>query len=130
MDVCEYENLPEGLDKDQLKKIFSKFFGELEADSYEDTCAKLEILCDKQWHTYELPDEDIQTKMRGWVVDNWRETEEHLELIMGICYSFGLDKELFARALGVYQGEHKAEYENDLKQSLGDFIDPYWSMRE
>jgi len=130
MNLEGYENLPEGLDKDELQNIYTIFFEELNSDDDEEMRAKLDILCDKQWHTYELPNDDIQEKIRTWLVNNWREEQEYLELILGVCYCFGLDKKLYVRALDVYQGEHKSEYENDLKQSDGDFIDPYWSMKK
>lgn len=129
MKIEEYRDLPEGAGKEQLKSVYVKLFEDFNKDSYEDVYKKLEIICDKQWHTSELPGKDVQEMIRNWIVNNWTDSQKFYELVIGLCYCFGLEKELYTRALNLYHGEYKNDYEKDLEQSKGDCIDPYWSMR-
>jgi len=129
MDIEEYDDLEDGLDKSDLVDIYDIFFREASVEPEDVTFSKLKVLCDKQWHTSELPDEKIQHKMREWIVSNWRETNDFLLLTLSVCYCFGLDKKLFCKALNLYDGEFKDEYIRHLENSVADNIDPYWSMR-
>lgn len=129
MDIIEYEQLPDGLDKPRMKFVYESLLKELKSDSLDDALAKLDIVCDKQWHTYELPDAEVQESISEWLISNWKHSDEYLELVLSVCYCFGLSKRLFILALDEYKGDARDEFEGHLKMSLSDHIDPYWSLR-
>jgi len=129
MNIDEYDDLADGLDKSDLVDVYEVFFREAAEEPEAVTLRKLDILCDKQWHTSELPDKEIQKQVRELIMSHWDESSSFLELVLGVCYCFGLDKELFCKSLSLYDGEFKDEFVSHLENSKGDNVDPYWSMR-
>ena len=130
MQIDDYDNLPEGIGKEELSAVYDVFLRELEEDPFEVACKKIDILCDKQWHTYDLPSVDVQIKLQRWLLDNWRDSKEYVKLGLGVCYCFGLSKNLFRRFLDLYKGDNLWEYQNILNASVGHGINPYWSLEK
>jgi len=95
MDIKDYENLADGINREELRSVYEIFFVDLAKDSYCIACEKIELLCDKQWHTYELPEEAVKTKMVDWIKANWSDNESFLKIVLLISYSFGLKKNIY-----------------------------------
>ena len=131
MNLTEYEGLPDYLSRDEVHRHCMTVLVESEKDDISVTLAKLNELGDRQWHTYELPDPALQTRLRKWLIDNWVSADQdYLESVLGLSYCFALDKELYGLALQYYTGEHLKEFQRDLEKSDGDNIDPWWSMKQ
>ena len=130
MNIEDYENIEDGISVEKLNSIYDVFFKETDNESQELSIEKLEILSEKQWHTYENPKTEVQENLKKWLYSNWVESDEYLELVMVVCYSFALDKDIYAKALNSYTGDYRAEFLKDIENSKGDYIDPYWSMRK
>jgi hypothetical protein len=128
MKLEDYESLPDSMPAAEVHEHCMRVLSLAEAPS--SVLAKLEVLADRQWHTYELPAPALQEALRGWLIRNWvSPDQDYLESVLGLAYCFGLDKELFQRALDNYTGEHAADYRQDLEMSHGENIDPWWSMK-
>ncbi len=122
---------PDTMSRDEVHRHCMAVLEESEKDSISVTLAKLDELADRQWHTYELPDPGLQTRLRKWLIDNWVSADQdYLESVLGLSYCFALDKELYRRALQCYKGEHLKEFQRDLEKSGGDSIDPWWSLKQ
>ena len=95
------------------------------------TLEKLEELSDKQWHTYELPADNVKLKLKNFIISHWVDnTPEFLESILVISCCFALDKTFFKSALDKYKGESFKEFETDIIKSPDENIDPYWSLKK
>lgn len=129
MNIVEYESLSDGLDKSRMKSVYHALMEDMKLDSFDSLVAKLDLLCDIQWHTYELPDAEVQDSISSWLISNWKDSDEYLELVLSVCYCFGLSKNLFVAALERYNGDAREEFEKYLNMSLSNHIDPYWSLR-
>ena len=131
MNIKEYDNLPESMKPKDIHAYCLQILKEANTDTREITLGKLNILGDKQWHTYELLPMEVRIKIREWLIQNWTDnSQQYLEDVMGIAYCYALEKGIFAEALKLYRGEHKKEFEDNLANSAGDHIDPWWSMRK
>ena len=131
MDLEYYRKLPDYIDSSEVEKYCFLILNEANQEVRTDTISKLREMCDRQWHTYELPSSDIQFALKEWLIQNWiSNSDEYLEVLMSIAFNFGLDKAFFTKALSHYDGRHKIEFQRDLDKSLGDNIDPWWSMKE
>ncbi len=127
MNIEEYESLPDSIEANQVHDLAMSVLSSNEAVDL--VLAKLDILADRQWHTYELPNSELRQTLRKWLIQNWfSNDQEYLEEVLGLAYCFGLDKEFYQKALESYTGEHRAEFNRHLAKSEGDTIDPWWSM--
>jgi hypothetical protein len=129
MKLQEYENLPDGMTAAEVAGVLDIFLSETNLDTSQERIQKLEILCDKQWHTYEVADEVVRKKAENLIISYWEENNEYLEMSLNLCYCFGLSKCIFTKLLNSYNGEQRWEYLKILGNSIGDSIDPYWSLR-
>lgn len=129
MNLHEYQKLPEIMDGSDLVSIFEEFFKEAKTQDPSEWMPKLEILCEKQWYTYEKPDAELKEKTRSLLINNWSWSDDYLRLVLTASQSFGLDKSLFCKALGKYQGRGTEDFQRVLQNSVGDDIDPYWSFK-
>lgn len=93
------------------------------------TLEKLVDLGDKQWHCYEEPKMHVKEKLRNFLTSNWTNETDYLENVLILSYCFALDKSFYQKALNSYSGKHYKNFEKDLINSLGENIDPYWTMR-
>ncbi|UXI70446.1 hypothetical protein [Tahibacter amnicola] len=129
MDLDEYEDLPETISAAQVEVLVDVFINEQRSGSGKDWFAKLEILADKQWHTYSEPSLSVREKVTSWILEAWEDSDDFLELAMGVAYSFCLRKQVFERAFVAYNGSQKVEFAEMLENSPGDNMDAYWSLR-
>ncbi|ASF48177.1 hypothetical protein [Methylovulum psychrotolerans] len=129
MILQQYQDLPETMTKMAVAKLLADFLQAADSDTGEQNYAKLDIIGDKQWHTYEVADADVRQKLSHWLEANWEENQDYFDMVLGVCYCFGLEKSLFMRALQGYHGEQLWEYVQMLDNSVGKTIDPYWSMK-
>jgi len=127
----DLNNYPEYPSKEIVERFCNFVLDEADKFVPEDTLGDLNYLGDKQWHTYELPSKVLQERITNWLIQNWTSnSNKFLEGVMGVCYCFALDKEIVQKALELYDGEFKQEYKRHLDKSLGDNMDPWWSMKE
>ena len=131
MKFSDLDSHPEYPDKQVIEDFCILVLQESEMETVVETLDKLRLLGDKQWHTYELPSKDLQTKIRQWLINNWiSNTDAYLEALLSTCINFALEKELFRKALDLYAGKHKTEFEAALNNSQGDHIDPWWTRKQ
>ena len=129
MSVESYENLWDYLEPEEVCRLTDLCLRESSNESPNVTLSKLRILGDRQWHTYEPAPEDIHNRLEAWLLENWStDSQDFFESTLVISYCYGLDKNLYTKALKEYQGEGKREFELDLDRSAGKNIDPWWSM--
>jgi|SRR5690554_1185121 len=97
----------------------------------QNTIEKMHALCEKQWHTYELPSLGIRKSTTHWVQEYLDTASPDPELAAKIVYCFGLNRQILAQIIECY-GDYVdlSEYEEDLEHADGDFIDPYWTLRK
>ena len=125
MEIQDYEDLPDYLEVGDIHRYCMLALDESIQDEISITLRKFDELGNRQWHTYVLPNCELKNRIKTWILDNWNDSQNFLEDVLGICYCFGLDKELYIQALNGYKGIHRQEFENNLKNSSGDFIDPW-----
>ena len=131
MNLAEYESLPDSMSRDEIHRHCMTVLEESKKEDISVTLAKLNELGDRQWHTYELPDSALQARLRRLLIDNWVAADQgYLESVLGLSYCFALDKELYRCALTNYTGDHLEEFQRSLENSVGDNINPWWSMAE
>ncbi len=130
MNIEFYEKLPEGISSKGMSLVYDKFFNELNTFNYDDIVEILYILCDKQWHTYDVPEPLIQSSFAEWIKRNWRNDDEYLDLVKQICYSFGLESKLYERAIKECHCQADPEDIEILVHSVNGHVDPYWSLRK
>ena len=93
------------------------------------TLKKLRILGDRQWHTYRASTNSICAQLTSWISENSASaSQDFIEGALVIAYCFGLKKEMYAQLLDNYRGQHRTEFEQDLERSVGNYINPWWSM--
>ena len=94
------------------------------------TLSKLGDLGDKQWHTYqELPIE-YKNNIKEFLIRIWNNNDnEFLESILSISYCFALEKGFYKKAFENYSGNFKSDFERDLNASVGEFINPWWTLK-
>ena len=127
MNIEEYESIPDSISSSEVHKYTMNIL--TSSESVFSALSKLDIIADRQWHTYVLPSTELQAALRKWLISNWvSNSQEYMESILALSYCFGLDKELYQKALENYSGEHKAEFQKNLSKSLGKTINPWWSM--
>jgi len=126
--ISDYEELPETVSVGEVSRLFRIFLDEEPEDSNETKFAKLSIISEKQWHTYSHQDDETKGLVAAWIERNWVRSSQFLDCAIGLIYAFGLGKDLFVRALSVYEGEGETEYREMLDRSKGSDIDPYWSL--
>jgi hypothetical protein len=124
----EFETLPEFMSAPQVHRYAIALLSSNEP--VETILEKLNKLADIQWHTYETTNSILQEAVSDWLLKNWNSSSQfYLEAVLGISYCFGLDKELYIKALPLYLGEHFSEFKKNLDMSEGDSINPWWSMQ-
>ncbi len=126
----EYEQLPDCMTVSEVHQHCMVILDDAVTDDVSLTLAKLDEMSNRQWHTYELPEATLQTRLREWLIDNWVSPDEaFLESVLGLAFCFGLDKDLFQQALRGYKGQHVGEFQQHLDESNGSSIDPWWSLK-
>ena len=131
MKLSEYGKLPDYMDISEVEKYCLLILDEADQEIRETTISKLREMCNRQWHTYKQPSLELKSALKEWLINNWVSNSDHyLETIMVISFNFGLEKALFTKALSLYKGRHVTEFKRNIEKSLGDNINPWWSMEE
>lgn len=128
MNLDEYENLNDYLEINEANSLTLLLLKESNNESINETLKKFDAMCDRQWHTSNEPIEKIKDSVEKWLINKWSDDNEFLESALGIMYCYGLSKKLYKKGLEAYSGEFLEEYQNNLRHSPEDTIDPYWSM--
>lgn len=129
MKLDEYEDFPEGMSSKEVESLWRTFLHE-EGDAFtRDSMEKMYILCDKQWHTYELPSSATRESVKIWIEQWLKDGSYDPELVSLVVYCFGLEKRLLEKILARHKDMDISDYEIDIENSPGEFIDPYWSLR-
>ncbi|WP_417538930.1 hypothetical protein [Marinobacter sp.] len=119
------------MNSDEFGSLSTRLIKEGAGRHTQDTIEKMHVLCDKQWHTYELPSLGARKAASHWVHEYLDTASPDPELAAKVVYCFGLNRELLAQIIECY-GYYVdlSEYEEDLEHSGGDFVDPYWTLRK
>ncbi len=128
MNLDYYENLPETLEKTVVENLCIDFFSVSQSDSSEEFLEIVDILSDKQWHTYELPSDKLASFMDCWLTKYCEKVDYSADVVLKITYCFGLNKKFFNMVSEKYGVGELGDYQEDLSRSEGENIDPYWSM--
>jgi hypothetical protein len=128
MNIEKYSDLPDAMSTSQVGEVLDIFFQDCEGD-FVLRMKKLDVICDRQWHSYEEAPQHIKDRVSDWLMGSWVESQEFFEFVLGVCYSFGLSKVVFCRAMNGYSGGSLLWYKEVLEKSSGEFIDPYFSMK-
>lgn len=125
----EIDALPDSLETDEVSRLTEQVLAASASESPTVTLEKLSLLADRQWHTYVLPPDHVRSHLASWLMANWApNSQEFLEKVLGISYCYGLEKDLYLRALNAYTGWARAEFESNLLHSPGTAINPWWSL--
>ena len=134
MRIEDFENLPETISLDEVDQLLISILSEASGSSLQSKLEKLEILGDKQWHTYEPPKAITRQRLKEWILKNCDNEEvapeNYVEAALSLSYDFGLDKEFYRKLLAIYDGENREEFLHHLEKSSGPNIDPWWSLKE
>ena len=127
----DLNNYPEYPDNKVVDQFCRLVLAEAEEKIPEETLGRLRYLGDKQWHTYELPSKELQIRMKNWLIQSGvLDSSENLADALVVSFYFGLDKEFYKTILNRYVGENKWQFVKDFENSLGDTIDPWWSLKK
>ncbi len=129
MELEFYENLPETLSKEDVEKLCVSFIREHTNSISDEALEKVDILADKQWHTYEYASENLKNAMSEWLEGYCESYEFFPDIVMRVAYCFGLNKYFFEKVSEMFGDEKIDDYKEDLINSIGDYIDPYWSLK-
>ncbi|HEX3029391.1 MAG TPA: hypothetical protein VHT34_08830 [Clostridia bacterium] len=130
-----YKSLPDYMSVDELKMLISSFLSEVKTTNSDlvESLESLLELADRQWHTYELLNEDLKTEVEEWLLSiidfHSDEIIEYLTLIVG---RLGLSK-LYATIKNSLTGNLKKEVRQKIEEIVdeidGHVEDPYYGMR-
>ena len=96
MNLEEYRALPESMSHSDIHQYCVLALNEAKSEGISQTLAKLDVLSDRQWHTYELPQPEFQAQLREWIIQNWVSSDQdYLETVLGLSYCFALDAMCF-----------------------------------
>ena len=130
MQLSEFKLLPDYLKPSEVEKYCTLIIQESSLESFDQTREKLLEMADRQWHTYELPADELRNTLKTWLIYNWTSiSSENVESLLVLGHSFGLDIELFHQVLALYDGPFKDKFLQDLEHSPGSHINPYWRLR-
>lgn len=88
-------NIPEGESSENLKLIFNMFLDTDYLQKYDriELLEFLEELSDKQWHSYNLLESDLFTKIELWLENNYSKNNiNEITFVLSICVRLGFNK--------------------------------------
>jgi hypothetical protein len=129
MKIFSDAELPESLTPLEIEALVDYFLSQSPTRSETEIYEAVDLLCDKQWHTYTEPTQNLKDKMARWLRLNWNDCDLFREVAMNVCYSFALPTTIYENALRDYHGESRLEYDETLAKSTGDNINPYYSLQ-
>ncbi len=130
-----YKSLPDYMSVDELKNLFNSFLSNVRDSKYDlgDALESLLELADRQWHTYELLNEDIKCEIEDWLISivnsDSKEITEYTTLIiarLGLSRLYGTIK---ASLAGNLREEVRQIITEIINEVDGHVEDPYYGMR-
>lgn len=130
-----YKSLPDYIQVNKLERLFLDFLENVKKNKYDinEALESLVELADRQWHTYEILNQDIKKKVEEWLISlidtDSLDVIENMSLIIGRLgladLYFALLKKLNDR-LNPNVRNVIIEMEEELK---GNVADPYSGMK-
>jgi hypothetical protein len=120
MNLKEIIELPDFLKTEELKYHFSMVLDEAENNKCEvdEFAHALYELADRQWHTYELLDNDTGIRIERWIKRTWNvESEEYMKYIISIVAYLGLTRS-FMQLKKSMQLPMKESLKNKIQQAI------------
>jgi hypothetical protein len=131
MKLEDLNNYPEYPDKEIVKQFCILVLDEAENKTAKETLSNLRYLGDKQWHTYELPSDELRARIKAWLINSGAvDSDENLVDALVISFCFALDKAFYKMLLDRLSGETKWQFTQDFENSLQDDMDPWWSLKK
>jgi len=128
--------LPDCMNSIDLRTIYIEILNEDKNGKY----SKVEIaralweLSNRQWHTYELIDDELKILIADWIEKSWDLMPiDRLHLIVGICAMLAIPKglELLNRTIEKITDRGIAAELNDERVDLEkSVIDPFYDMKK
>ena len=125
-----YKDLPDRLKPDEVNRLTRFCLSESAYEEDSITLKKLRVLSLHQYHTYQLPPDDVRSRISLWMAENgarWSGVE--IVAALAVASMYGLDKGLFRNHLERCPIDRKRQFEETLAQSKGNLIDPYHDLR-
>jgi hypothetical protein len=126
-----YKDLPDGLSPDEVNRLTRICLSESAYEEDAITLEKLWHLGLLQYHTYQLPPDDIRDKLSLWMAENgplWSGRE--IVRALAVTGMYGLDKGLYSNLLERCPIDRKWQFDKKLAKSKGNLIDPYYDLRK
>lgn len=130
-----YRALPDYMPVEELKKLFYDFLNRVMASEYDlvEALESLLELADRQWHTYELLDQDIKNEIEDWLISvNDFNSEEVIEYVTSIIGRLGLVK-LYAIVKASLKNNLRKEVQKVIEETVKEIDehaeDPYFGMK-
>lgn len=136
MDIkTNYTALPDYLEYDEVRGYFFEFlniYSNAEKDCLEFALLELMELSDRQWHTYELIDKEIKTKISGFLM-SVMDVEDYkcMCLILCIIQRLGLGdvfEYIVEQKERIRNSEVVTEIESSIKEYGANVDNPYFDM--
>lgn len=136
MRLNDYENLPDILSAEELKKLFNNALEMYHLQAYEQD-EFLEILfelANRQAMTYEILAREIKTNIDSELSRLWNtESYDQVDAILSIVLTLGLESSFnkIKKSLDEDQmsPEIRLEIEQAIKEAGDNISDPYWGMK-
>lgn len=127
----DLEHYPEYPSLEVVEWFCDLALAESEKEIPEEVLGKLLVLSDKQWHTYQLPSNEIKGKIKNWLIQSGLlDSKKFLVSLLVISFSFSLDKEFYKKILDMYSGSDKWQFQRNYNNSLGVDMDPWWTLKK
>lgn len=130
-----YEDLPDRLNPNEVNRLTRICLSESAYEEDAITLKKLWVLGLRQYETYQLPPDDVRSRISLWMAENcanWPEVEgANRPLIvsaLAVASMYGLDKALFCNLFELCPDDEKWQFEDKLAKSKGNLIDPYCDL--
>ncbi|MGG1636011.1 hypothetical protein MHH56_19065 [Paenibacillus sp. FSL K6-3182] len=130
-----YKSLPDYISTSRLKELFEELVTKikLQAFSVEEALEALLELSDRQWHAYELLDNNLKNEIENWILSNWnKESINDVEFISSIIGRLGLTK-AYKYMKSLLNENLRNEIRSVIEEAIADLDghveDPYFGMK-
>lgn len=134
--LTHFNELPDFLDKSTLKNCFINFLityaNNTNSNNVSYVLEELLELADRQWHTYELLDNDVKNQLEKYIINILDfENEEIMDYIMCIIPRIGL-KKVYDYIVNIKDSITNCNVKKILEESISEYgdsvSDPYSGM--
>jgi hypothetical protein len=137
MNLAKFENLPDSLNPEEIRRLFKELLSIQNAHDLEHSVRlahAMDEIADRQWHTYALLDDRTRTEINNWVMSQWdpgslQKTRSLISIIakLGLVNAAKLLKRDVVLPIPV---EVKNEIEDALREFGTNVDDPFFGMRK